>query len=210
MPDLFSDECFLNRKEIEKYVRGDLGGRKADVIVGVSMGGLIAPSLAVLNPEAKFILIGTGPYFETSLPFYNFMIRLESRDPMLFLIRLVRAVPGWLYLWIYRRTHQQKYALSDEEYRRSAGKSWEAFAKISLTKMWEILRLVAHTDNTRLLKKLPNKTLIFSGSHDTMMPLRLSQKMNGFISRSTIIVLDRLHYDMFTTREYEYVEKFLS
>ena len=76
--------------------------------------------------------------------------------------------------------------------------------------MWEILRLVAHTDNTRLLKKLPNKTLIFSGSHDTMMPLRLSQKMNGFISRSTIIVLDRLHYDMFTTREYEYVEKFLS
>jgi len=61
-PYLFSPGFKLTEDAVIKHIKTELNGRRPGVIVGISLGGLLAPALAKEYPDAKLVLIGTGPY----------------------------------------------------------------------------------------------------------------------------------------------------
>ena len=66
-PYLFTSEFKLTKEETKKFIEDKLNNKTPDVIVGVSMGGLIAPQIASDYSKAKLVLVATGPYVKTDI-----------------------------------------------------------------------------------------------------------------------------------------------
>lgn len=209
MPDLMREINHLNIKSVTDFIRLKLGEAIPEAIVGISMGGLIAPHIAINYPDTKLILIGTGPYLKTKLKLYNLLIKLESFDKNLILFRIVKLTPLWLYAFIYKIVNYKKGGTIDIDYAIRAKENWNAVMNISLKKISEVLELVININNTDILKKLTNKTLIFAGKSDVMMPLVLSEELNSLIKYSQLVVSDRLHYDIFSKQDTLFLDKFI-
>lgn len=209
MPNLLSDNFQFNIDNVSKIVDKELANEKLNVIMGISMGGLIAPYIAKRHPEAKLVLIGTGARFRTAIPIYNFLIRIVKKDRHPILIRIVKGVPKCLYRFIYKYFNR-KNLLTDSEYKRRADEGWNGMTKIKLEKIKEVIKFVTEVDNSKLLTQLTNKAFIFSGRQDSVMPERLSRELNTLIPNSKIIVSDRLHYDVFTDEDCHHLDRFLN
>jgi len=209
MPNLFSGTSNFDVTEIKKYIENKLNGAQVDSIVGISMGGLLAPHLARIYPKAKLVLIGTGPYLKTSIPIYNFLLRLEQNDEALVLVRLAKKVPKGLYKFIYKTFNRHEGLLAKMKYKDRADENLEALSRIPLAKIKEILRFVVKTDNTQLLSQITNQTIIFAGTSDVMMPVDLARKMHELIKSSVLLTSDHLHYDVFTEKDCQRLDQFL-
>lgn len=209
MPGLLVEQFPFRIDEIIKYVTTILGNTYPDVIIGISLGGMIAPFLAPLYPKSKLILIGTGPYFKTKIWIYNFLVNLEARDKYLYLIRLLKFTPKPLFRFVYKVFNKSK-TLKNTDYRKRADENYTSTFIIPNKKIKEILKFVTTTNNSKLLKSLTNKTLIYAGKSDFMMPLSLSNELNFFIKDSRLVVSDRLHYDVFSKTDEITLDKFLS
>jgi len=209
-PDLFDKKNILHFPALHAHVRNLLHGIHPDVIAGISIGGLIAPSVAAHYPEAKLILICSGPYIKTDVSIYNTLIRLESKDPACALVRIAKLVPGGAYRWMYAKIHRRDASIPKFVIQTQADKNLKGFRSIPISKVQEALRFVTRVDNTHLLRHLPNDTLLIAGSSDKIMPLHLSLEMNRLIPRSQLIYADRSHYDVFTEKEFCHLEIFLA
>ena len=62
------DVDHFNVEGIKNKIQCELNGTVPDVIVGISMGGLIAPHLAKDYPTTKLIMIASGPKLKTKIP----------------------------------------------------------------------------------------------------------------------------------------------
>lgn len=209
MPDLLSEEYVFSADEVIKNVRYALKGERPDVVVGISMGGLLAPHLAKQFSESKLILIGTGPYFKTKIPIYNFLAHLEAHDEKLLLIRLLRLTPRWLFRFVYKFFNRSN-TLTNLDYQSRADENYNGVFRVPTNKIKEVLKFVTETNNSKLLQQISNKTIIFAGGSDSMMPAQLSGEMNSLIKNSKLIISNRLHYDVFTKADYHYLNEFLN
>jgi len=209
MPYLLSKEYILGRDEVLKKVLSLLKGKKPDVIVGISMGGLLAPHLAKLFPESKLMLIGTAAYFKTKISLYNWLVKLEAGDERLILVRLLKLTPKWLYGFFYKLVNKNK-DLTDREMQSRADENYEKVFEVPINEIKEILKMVRGTNNLKILWQMPNKTLIIAGKHDKIMPVQLSKEMNSVMKNSKLMVSEGFHYDVFGEVDYAYVDNFLN
>ncbi len=209
MPDLLSKGHVSRIDKIIKDVQLELRGRKPNVIIGISMGGLLAPHLAEQFPESKLVLIGTAPYFKTKIPIYNFLVHLEAHDEKLLLVRLLRLTPRWLFRFVYKFFNKSN-TLTNRDYQSRADENYNGAFRVPINKIKEVLRFVTKTNNSNLLQQISNKTIIFAGGSDSMMPVKLSEEMNSLIRNSKLIISNRLHYDVFTKTDYRYLDEFLN
>lgn len=209
MPDLMSKDTVFGQDEIIKSVLVSLKGRKPEVIVGISMGGFLAPFLAKEFPKSKLVLIGTGPKLKTDIPVYNWLVRLESKDERLLLVKLLKLTPRGLYRWVYYFFN--KNDLDDKiNYRKRADENYDEVFGLPDKELREFLKFAGKVDNTKLLRKLSNKTIIFGGNFDKIMPAELSIKMSKLMKNSKLVISNRLHYDVFIREDYDYLDKFLN
>lgn len=197
IPPILTPEVDLNIDSVKNFVRKQLDGQSPDVVVGISMGGLLAPHVAADYPNSRLLLVATGPYLRTKNRMYNFAVKLEKQDKLLLLIRLGKMLPKGLFRIIYRiynKTHDK--SVSTDELERRADEDLDAFSSIHISKLREVLDFAVDINNSKLLQKLNNQTLIIAGKNDSMMPLELSEELRRLIKNSKLVVSDGLHYDV--------------
>jgi len=69
------------------------------------------------------------------------------------------------------------------------------FRSLPLARVKEVMRFLERVDNRELLKRLRNRTLIFGGQNDGLMPVALAQEMNGLIKDSRLVMTEGGHFD---------------
>ena len=198
---LFSSKFKLTQEDVKKYVDRGLNGREPDVIVGVSLGGLIAPYLAKDFLGAKLVLIATGPYVRKKIP-------IALLPPIQWLIV---HMPVWIYSIVYKLFNRQK--IKPEERKKleeHIEQNWGHLKNISLNENKEVIDFLTTTDNRKLLQSLGNETMIIAGN-DNLMPLELSMEMKSLIKRSTLVSSGkRLHFEVFSEANYQQLTDFLN
>jgi len=211
-PYLFTEDLRLTGEDLKEFLEEKIGKEiSSDVIVGVSVGGLIASQLAVHYHDAKLVMVASGPYVKTKVKILN---KLLLAGKPIFLSLLFKAgsfAPTWFYSLIYKTLNCPK--LTEKENLKLKSHIREirsSFKSISVGSGKEVLRYIVRTDNSQLLRSLKNKTIIFSSESDIMMPIFLSAELNELIKNSKLIVnKNRLHYDVFNEDNFKDLDDFL-
>lgn len=101
-PNLFAKEYTFTLKNSLRHVAIHLANKVPDVIIGISMGGLLVPQLAIQYPNAKVIFISSGPNLRsTSFVFniaLNFLVSPLGKGLASFLIKLPQPVLKIFYV----------------------------------------------------------------------------------------------------------------
>ena len=211
-PYLFTDKFIFTPENVQKYLENELEDRKPDVIVGVSLGGLIAPLIAQNYPDSKLILIATGPYLKPKSKIIGFFYKTMVNKKLLGLAHnsigsMPKKILSSFYAFLSRP--YTKDASTREIYRQDSQKNIELILKIPINKDEEIIDSALKIDNRQLLKTIKNKTLIFAGKKDILMPLELSQKLKALLTNSQLIITPGQHFNVFTEDNLKNLEDFL-
>ncbi len=210
-PYLFSSEFKLTQEEVDKYIEGKLAGREPDVIVGVSMGGLLAPALAHDYPKSKLVLVGTGPYVRSNIESINTLLTICKSSLFDFIYKIILSTPTPVYSFIYKLFNHPKMNTSQKkELEEHIVKNWSCLKSIKESEEREVIQFLSGVDNSILLHSLKNKTLIFAADGDSMMPLKLAHKLNHLIKNSRLVInKGTIHYTVFGRDNYKDLNEFL-
>jgi len=183
----------LSLEKIKRELAELSKGAVPNVIVGVSIGGLLVPHLALDYPEAKLVFVSSGAHLSPK----NWFVRYGPGLCRVGLVKLARFLNKKLLLKIYKLINPNKVK------RRSVGQSGdelfdnlEKVLELPDSRIREIADFVSKIDNSDLLTKIKNKTVIFSGDKDSVMPYKQGKKMSRLIKNSRFFVLKGKHNDL--------------
>jgi pimeloyl-ACP methyl ester carboxylesterase len=209
-PALFSESFMLKNSQIENSILESLTGRSPNVIVGISFGGLIAPLVAVHFPDSKMILISSNPTFKPKSSLFNFIISLGKNKLVLKILKLSKFLPKQIIYIMYKKISSPDHkGIDKNRYTKDMLNNIKYMYSISVDKYVDIVKFGTTTDNTDLLKKLRNKTLIFSGKNDTLMPINNSSMLTTLLSNSKEIITAGSHFDVFGKENFKDIDNFL-
>lgn len=209
-PYLFTDEFVLSRENAQKYLEKELGDKKPDVIVGVSLGGLIAPLIAQNYPDSKLVLIATGAYFKPRSKMLWLVLIIKKF--LGFTYKLISLIPKRILFLFYRLVSplSTKDTSAKEVYNLDAKRNIDFILKIPASKHKEIIDSALKIDNRQLLTTIKNKTLIFTGKNDVLMPLELSRELRTLIAGSRLVITPGQHFNVFTKDNLADLKAFLA
>lgn len=199
-PWLFGGQGKFGFREVDKLVK-----IKPDVIVGISLGGLLVPHLAVEYPEAKLVFVATSMGIKS------------ASQRMRNIIKLGRLVGPWLYkipqnylVGLYRKINSFKGVESQrEDYEKDLRENLKCAFGISLEKHIEIVDFVESINNIDLLKELKNQSLVIAGKGDVIMPLSAGEELSKLLINSRFLVAEGSHFNVLTECEIAEIERFL-
>jgi len=201
----FSTENVL--KDIEKI----LGERRVDVVIGISLGGLVAPYIASEYQKSKLILISTGVSLKTESFFFNLAVDLVKYKIGGWITPLVIKLPENMLLSLYRLGNPFKGVESKRsEYESDAKTNIRFIKSVGFDKIKEVVDFVKSTDNTNLLKTLKNKTIIFTGSNDVLMTKNNAMQLSKLIVNSKVYLSKGSHFNSFTPKDLPIIDSFIS
>ncbi len=210
MPYLLSNDYKFNPIHVVEEISSHLRGRKPDVIIGISVGGIFAPYLASRFPDAKLILFNTGSHIETGVRLYNKAINIIKNDKNLKLIKILRKTPKWLFRLLYSATNFREIRNKNVNLYKRADEAYNTAFSIPLSKLHEILEFLNNDDNSSILKIINNRTIIVSSKVDNIMPLKNGESINNLIKNSKLIINERLHYDYYVEEDCKILDDFLT
>ena len=73
----------------------------------------------------------------------------------------------------------------------------------------EIVRFIHGADNTELLKKIKNRTIIFNGEKDLFMPAERGLLLHRLLVNSELVINDGEHFNVFGEKDLPRVDQFL-
>jgi pimeloyl-ACP methyl ester carboxylesterase len=209
-PEIFSTDFILTLENVKKFIEKELNARRPDVIIGTSMGGLIVPHIAKDYPGAKMILIATAPKLKPKDRGFKFLIDIAKNKNLLNALNIVKILPRrFLYKFYglfnpFNGVENKKQAYMDDmKY------NFKYILSIPISKEGEIVDLITSLDNTKLLKTLKNKTLIFSGENDFLMPQNQGNGLCELLSNSRLITSHGSHWDVISEPSFVEMKKFL-
>jgi pimeloyl-ACP methyl ester carboxylesterase len=210
-PEIFSKDFILSISEAKSYIKNKLKGRTPDVIIGISIGGLLAPHITKDYPNAKIILIATCPRLEPKSVGFKILIDLAKKKGFLNALGVVKFLPKRLLFSFCEAISPFKGKLEDKLiYIYAMKKNIEYIMNIPISKEREIVDFITKTDNTELLKSIKNKTLISAGLNDPIMPQYLSHKLHELLTNSRVIVNHGGHMDIIAEPGFKDMESFLA
>ena len=68
---------------------------------------------------------------------------------------------------------------------------------------------VTQTDNTKILRSLNNKTLIFSGENDLLMTKDGGEELSKLIKNSKLVINNGSHFNTFTEKDLVKIDNYL-
>ena len=180
-----------------------------NVIFGWSMGGLLAPDLALKLPKAKLILVGTGVKINPSEKTASALFEMIGKEWGLKLLGVGLNLPNKVLLNGYEQLNKIPEPKYEEAYRRQMEENIELFKKLPEDQLQNLIEFLREVDNENKLKLIKNKTLIFCGKRDKLMPVEEAQKIANLIKNSTLVLTNGGHYNVIGEEELPIIEKFL-
>ena len=209
-PNLFETGRSWNLTKVYRRINKDIGSQVPDVIVGISMGGLLLPKLTKDFKDAKLVFIASASRFKPNFRFMKFMSALLERN-------VIEKTLSFLYeklsdrrlAEVYRKVNPftgnvDNTKLYEEDLRLNIA----AIKAFPFSRHLEIFKISSSIDNTNLLSDIKNPTIIFAGKNDILMPLAETQKLK-IISGSKLFVTNGSHFNVFTKRNLKQLEDFL-
>ena len=198
-PNLFDEDWGKDLKDIVENINTKLGVKNLDVIVGISMGGLVLPSLAEKHPRAKLIFISTAPYFKPDLFIMRVLANLTILSFIQKLFVLIAKISGKSFIeFVYRKLNpfdgNQKHRKAYEE---DLKRNLKEISRYPFSKHVQMLALCSKIDNTKILRTLKNKCIIFGGRGDKLMPYALVKELSKLLPNSKLIITSGLHFNSF-------------
>lgn len=210
-PKLFTEEFALTKNNAKNYIEKLLMGKKPDVIVGISLGGLLAPIIAKDYPNAKLILIATGSKLKPQAVGFKILLTIARSKTILRLLNVIKFLPRRLLFIFYESINPFKGDKTQRQvYLKDMRDNFNYIISIPVEKEYEIVNFVNDTDNTELIKNLTNKTIIFAGYNDLMMPTNLGSEFHNLLVNSQLILSHGGHFNVFTESNFNDLDKFLN
>ena len=185
---------------------------QVDLVVGISLGGMWAPQLAIKFPKSKLVLIAPFPTKVTETKVVADIFYWFSKRWVLKLLEMGKTIKTETLVWVYKQIN--KIPINANEnikrlYIDEMVRNIEYFKKLSMVDILTAITLIKDVDNGDLLKKVNNETLIFAGKNDEFCPLGVAEQLKTKIVNSKLIVSNGGHYDVISKDGYQILEKFL-
>jgi len=205
-PYLFKMEDDFSSDGVKKILVKALGGKSPDVIVGISIGGLLVPGIAPDYPRAKLVFISSGTHLSPK----NWFVKYGPRLCRIGMVKLVKSLNKKLLLKAYKLINPNKTKNKDEcQPDEELISNIERVLELSDGRIKEVTDFVCKTNNRRLLAKIKNKTVIFSGDKDSVMPYKQGKQMSRLIKNSRFFVLKGKHHDLINEKLLKILDGFL-
>lgn len=210
-PQLFTSNFVLKEPDAKNYIEQLLNGVKPDVIVGISLGGLLAPQIAKDYPDAKLIFIASDPKMQPEAPGFKVVLFLARNKNLLRLLNFIKFLPEKVLFGFYELIDPFRGSPADRKlYLDDMRQNFKYMIAIPVDEEKEIISFVTSTDNTQLLGTLKNQSLIFSGKNDLMMPANSEVNLQTLLTNSQLIESNGGHFEVFTQDNFKDIDKFLS
>ncbi|MBN1169113.1 hypothetical protein JXA63_04450 [Candidatus Woesebacteria bacterium] len=209
-PNLFSEDFLLTVENILEEVETQMVKEKPDLIIGISMGGLIVPYFAEKYPVSKLVFISSGPKLEARSKGFNLMISVANLLLRVKMFSFLIKLPDFIFKFFYKLSNPFNGNEDDRGlYEEDAEENISYIKSISLSKEREILNFVLGIDNTDLLVNLENETLIFSGEKDLLMTKGNGVKLHKLLRNSELVVNSGGHFNSFTEKDLLKFDRFI-
>lgn len=209
-PNLYLEDFKLGEKHVSSSIINKLNDKNPDVILGISMGGLLAPWFGLQYPNAKLILLATGPKLKPNAFGFNLLLKLTQISFISQLANIIRYFPRKILFIIYQLINPFKGNSNEKKlYIADMKLNIKEMLKYPIVKHIEIANFITKIDNSKILKKIENKTLIFTSDNDSLMPSSLGKSLGDFIPKSKIIFTKGSHFEVFTHNNFKDIDRFL-
>lgn len=209
-PKLFTNEFNLTVDDSKIYIKDKLNGVKPDVIVGIAFGGLVVPIIAQEYPQAKLVFIASTPKMKPESKSLKIIVDLAKNKNYFQILDKIKFFPQKIFFNVYNFIMLLSGSSDDRDRYLSDMKiNIDYILDIPLSEESEVVKFVTTTDNTEILKSLKNKTIIFSGKNDLLMP---NDNENGFkklLKNSILIETEGGHFGVFTKDNFQDLHAFL-
>ena len=187
-------------------------GFRPDLIIGFSLGGMVAMKVARRYPRAKLLLVATGVRLDPENIWFKLLFRVVKIKGMLRRMQKMIFVPRKLLIPIYEKVNP--IPLIDKavqaQYRQDMSDNIDFFRKVGLTKWLEILRFCRRIDLAKIASRLRNETLIFSGEKDGIMAVGMGKEMKQLIKNSQLVVTEGGHFNAITKDDLKVIGEFVN
>lgn len=179
-------------------------------LIACSMGGFFIPQVAKKYPNAKLIFAATGPRLQPKSLILKWAIANSDGILIKVLLTLGRYTPDIILTFFHKLINPIGGGGEERDYYQKdmiGNIIWTK--KIPPDKQIEVLKYVKSVDNTELLQTMSNKSLIFAGSRDILMPPILSEELHRLLKNSQLNISDRGHFNVIWADTFKSLEKFL-
>ena len=180
-----------------------------DLIIGWSMGGLMAPILAERYPMAKLILVATGVKVEPGEAMAKMVFEMVGKEWGMKLLGVGLQLPKKLLVDTYEQLNKVPDPSLKEKYRQQMSVNIDMFRSLPEKYLNELILFLKVVDNTEMLKNIMNKTLVMSGNKDNLMTLDSGKKLASLIKNSQFVSTMGGHYNVIGSSEKMVIKKFL-
>ncbi len=194
--------AMLGRRVDAPYLLSDMAGDafglleelgiEAANVVGASMGGMIAQTMAIERPERVLSLVSimsTTGNRRTGLPklrVWGVLMRQAPRDRDAYIERFVR---------VFRTIGSPGFPLEEERIRELAAATYERGHEAAGT-VRQLAAIMASGDRTPRLRELDVPTTVIHGRADPLVPFRGGRATARAIPRARLIGVDGMGHDL--------------
>jgi pimeloyl-ACP methyl ester carboxylesterase len=161
-------------------------------VVGASMGGMIAQTVAARHPHRVLSLVSmmsnTGARWsgQPSLRLYKVLLKPPPKD---------RDAYAEHAVWVFSRIGSQGYARDDEDLRRIAGESFDRGVNPGGS-LRQLAAIIASGDRTPLLRMIDAPTLVIHGAQDRLVPASGGRATAKAIPGARLLLIDGMGHDL--------------
>lgn len=209
-PEIFSKDTNFTISGLKDYIKAALKGRKPDVLVGVSIGGLITPHIAIDYPDAKIVFVASGPKLEPGTTTFKLILNIVRNKKAIRSLKYVKLLPSGIIFKFCEMVAPFKGNGNDKElYVSDMKRNIKYILNIPISKEEEIVNFVIDVDNTDLLGTLRNKALIFLGKSDFVVSYHSSVELHNLVKNSKLVEVQGGHLEVISKPDFGRLEKFL-